>query len=109
VERLVVVVVAAVAAAVVLHNQRLDRTQDRHHTHRPVDPREAAEAVAVGAMAQHHYPEDHHSRRSCHRHERHWPMEEVQVRHGREIHSRRDRIDLVARELQRRWVVFATV
>jgi hypothetical protein len=27
-------------------------------------------------------------------------MEEAQIRHGHEIHSRRDRIDLVAREPQ---------
>ena len=85
----------------VLRNQRPDRTQDTHHTHKQVDQPEAAAVVApVGAMVQHHRQEDHHSRRSCHHHEWHLPMEEVQIRHGREVHSRRDRIDLVARELQ---------
>jgi hypothetical protein len=87
---------------VVLHNQRPDRTQDTHHTQRQVDqPEEAGAVVApVGAMVQRHHQEDLHSRRSCHHHEWHLPMEEVQIRHGREVHSRPDRIDLVARELQ---------
>jgi len=83
---------------VVLHNQRPDRTQDTHHTHKQVDQLEAVGVVPVGAMVQHHCQEDHHSRCSCHHHDRHLPMEEVQIRHGREIHSRHDRIDLVARE-----------
>lgn len=87
---------------VVLHNQRPDRIQDTHHTHTQIDQPEAAAAGVVpgGAMVQHHCQEDHHSRRSCHRHDWHLPMEEVQIRHGREIHSRHDRIDLVAREPQ---------
>lgn len=87
----------------VLHNQRPDRTQDTHHTHKQVDQPQVAAAAVVPVGAMVHCQEDLHSRRSCHHHHHHeWhlSMEEVQIRHDHEVRSRRDRIDLVARELQ---------